>query len=193
MSNTIDAENASDEPSPVELFTPRQRISMPGQDPNRCEQLYGELCRYFSPRDPIEGMWVNDVAVITARIEFLRKSHRAATLVALRREVRANPHFTGDISPAEAEIAAAEVLTDTYNLKTKPGSSGSEENLPIVRLLGTMSMKSLRQEEDFMGLEFAALRERDRIIGQIGKKRSEEMRAALKLIQAPTEDDDVTE
>ena len=193
MSKNFDEAQDKEEPSPARLFTRKQRLAMPGEDPNRCEQLYAELCRHFEPRDPIEAMWVNDVAVVTAKIEFLRKCHRAATLVSLRRAVRSNAHFTRDISSEETEPAAIEILTDTYDLKKKPGVYDSEENLPIVRLLGASSLNSLSKEEDFMGLEFAALRERDRIIAQIGRKRQEEMRAAVTIIDAKCGDDNAEE
>jgi hypothetical protein len=193
MNNKTNEAQRTQEPNAARLFTPKQRLAMPGEDPNRCEQLYAELCRHFEPADPIEAMWVNDVAVVTAKIEFLRKCHRAATLVSLRRAVRSNAHFTKDISSEETEPTVVQILTDTYDLKKKPGVYDSEENLPIVRLLGATSLNSLSKEEDFMGLEFAALRERDRIIAQIGRKRQEEMRAAVTIIDAQCGDDNAQE
>ena len=54
----------------------------------------------------------------------------------------------------------------------------------LARFLGATSMGSLGREEDFMGLEFTAIRERDRIIAQIGRKRREDMVAAVTVIDA---------
>lgn len=175
----------------AEMFTPQQRIPMPGQDTGRCEKLFDDLCRHFQPRDAIEAMWVNDVAVIMAKIEFLRKCHRAATLVALRRQASDHSRYDPGIQPFEVEGVKAAVFSDEYSVGDDAGVCGSEENLPIVRLLGTVSMGSLHREEDFMGLEFAALRERDRIIDQIGRKRRDDMKAAVAIIDAqPSENAD---
>lgn len=168
----------------AEMFTPQQRIPMPGQDAGRCEKLFDDLCRHFQPRDAIEAMWVNDVAVIMAKIEFLRKCHRAATLVALRREASDHSRYDPGIQSFEVDDVKAAVFDDEYSVGDDAGMYGSEENLPIVRLLGVVSMGSLHREEDFMGLEFAALRERDRIIDQFGRKRRDDMKAAVAVIDA---------
>lgn len=174
---------------PASLFTPRQRIPMPGQDPQRVEELFHQLCCHFEPKDPIEAMWVSDIASITARIEHLRRCHRAATLVSLRREAADNPRFRGDIDYDESIEVRCEIYEDQYKLGTRPGEYESEENLPVVRLLGAVSMGSLAREEDFMGLEFAALRERDRIIAQMERRRREAMVLALKTIDQEDWDD----
>lgn len=168
----------------AEMFTPQQRIPMPGQDTDRCEKLFDDLCRHFQPRDAVEAMWVNDVAVIMAKIEFLRKCHRAATLVALRREASGRSRYDPGIQLFEVDDVKAAVFDDEYSVGDDVGMYGSEENLPIVRLLGVVSMGSLRKEEDFMGLEFAALRQRDRIIDQIGRKRRDDMKAAVAILDA---------
>lgn len=167
-----------------DLFTARHRIPMPGQDPERLEEIFRDLCRHFRPQDPIEYMWVNDVAVITSRIEFLRRCHRAATLVSLRRELARNARYSDDLSVQEIECARVDVYEDFYDLGDHSRSYSNPENLPIVRLMGATSMGALGREEDFMGLEFTALRERDRIIAQIGKKRRDDMVAAVRVIDA---------
>ena len=184
MSISKNAVAVSGEFHAAQLFTPQQRIPMPGQDAGRCEKLFDDLCRHFQPRDAVEAMWVNDVAVIMAKIEFLRKCHRAATLVALRRQASDHSRYDPGIQSFEVEDLKAAVFDDEYSVGGDAGVCGSEENLPIVRLLGTVSMGSLRKEEDFMGLEFAALRERDRIIDQIGRKRRDDMKAAVAIIDA---------
>lgn len=168
----------------LDLFTARHRIPMPGQDPQRSEHIFRELCRHFKPQDPIEWMWVNDVAVITSRIEFLRRCHRAATLVSLRREVARAGRHSEEISVQEAYDVRIDIYEDFYDLDKQARSYSNPENLPIVRLLGATSMGSLGREEDFMGLEFTAIRERDRIIAQIGRKRREDMVAAVTVIDA---------
>ena len=164
----------------AELFSPRQRPRLPGQDPGRCEALFQELCSYFKPQDAIECMWVNDVASIMSRIEYLRNSHRAAALVSLRRELADNARYKNDISSYEMSEAKSQIYAEENG--DAKASASSKESLPFMRLLGAASMGSLRKEEDFMGLEFAAMRERDRIIAQITRKRREDMIAAVQVI-----------
>jgi hypothetical protein len=164
----------------AELFSPRQRPRLPGQDPGRCEALFQELCSYFKPQDAIECMWVNDVASIMSRIEYLRNSHRAAALVSLRRELADNARYKNDISSYEMSEAKSQIYAEENG--DAQASASSKESLPFTRLLGAASMGSLRKEEDFMGLEFAAMRERDRIIAQITRKRREDMIAAVQVI-----------
>ena len=164
----------------AELFSPRQRPRLPGQDPGRCEALFQELCSYFKPQDAIECMWVNDVASIMSRIEYLRNSHRAAALVSLRRELADNARYKNDISSYEMSEAKSQIYAEENG--DAKASASSKESLPFTRLLGAASMGSLQKEEDFMGLEFAAMRERDRIIAQITRKRREDMIAAVQVI-----------
>ena len=166
----------------AELFSPRERSRLPGQDPGRCEALFQELCSYFKPQDAIEHMWVNDVASIMSRIEYLRNCHRAAALVSLRRELADNTIFQADLSSYELSEARSRIHAEENGDAKASASASSNESLPFTRLLGAASMGSLRKEEDFMGLEFAAMRERDRIIAQITRKRREDMIAAVQVI-----------
>lgn len=155
---------------------------MPGQDPGRCEALFEELCGYFKPQDAIEHMWVNDVACIMSRIEYLRNCHRAASLVSLRREHAANSIYKDDLTSYELSEARSQIYAEENGTAKQSASAIPKENLPFLRLLGAASMGSLKSEEDFMGLEFAAMRERDRIIAQITRKRREDMIAAVQVI-----------
>jgi hypothetical protein len=177
----------------IELFTPRQMAPMPGQDPDRCEAIFRELCAHFKPRDPIECMWVNDVASLTSRIEFTRNCHRAVTLVSLRREFANNLRFTGDIALYERDEVRAQIYSEECDDGLPPGPPVTQDSPPLMRLLGAVSMGSLRREEDFMGLDFAAMRERDRIISQIARKRREDMIAAVKVIDMQAAANDVAD
>jgi hypothetical protein len=190
MSNKRNAAARTQASDVIELFTPRQRAPMPGQDPDRCEEIFRELCDHFKPSDPIECMWVNDVASLTSRIEFTRNCHRAATVVSLRREFANNLRFTGDIALYERDEVRAQIYSEQCDDGLPPAPPVTQDSSPLMRLLGAVSMGSLRREEDFMGLEFAAMRERDRIISQIARKRREDMIAAVKVIDMQAADND---
>jgi len=50
-----------------------------GQDPRRKAQLEEQLFKDFSPKDVLEEIWLSDIAVLTASIEYYRSLEAAVT------------------------------------------------------------------------------------------------------------------
>ena len=55
-------------------------LALPGQDPHRVQDLIRLLTQDLNPVNLIERYWIRDIAILTARAEFLRKAHWAVML-----------------------------------------------------------------------------------------------------------------
>lgn len=175
----------------TEPFSGWQRLTMPGQDPARVEAIFQAMVEQFQPQGPIEAMWVSDIAALSVRIEYLRKCHRAAYLVRLRRQAFEQVRYGSgvEIEAGEAHLLKQQVIGDfADDTADDTAARLSDENHPFARLLGVTALGSLRAEEDFMALEFAAMRERDRIIQQIDRRRRNAMLEAVRIIDGECND-----
>lgn len=51
-----------------------------GQDPKRRAEVEAQLYKDFKPKDVLEEIWLSDIAVLTATIEYYRQLEAAVTL-----------------------------------------------------------------------------------------------------------------
>lgn len=51
-----------------------------GQDPKRRAEVEAQLYKDFKPKDVLEEIWLSDIAVLTATIEYYRQLDAAVTL-----------------------------------------------------------------------------------------------------------------
>ena len=61
-----------------------------GQDPARRKAIEAQLYEDFGPKDVLEEIWLSEIAILTATLEFYRELEAAANLaIAKRRDLDA--------------------------------------------------------------------------------------------------------
>lgn len=143
-------------------------LSMPGQDPAMVAHLIETLSAELIPVNLIERCWVRDIAILTARLDFLRKT-QWAMLAALMEEIALEEATANRCLPAREKLerplldtaATAQLLSNIYaNRGPVPGTDDPR----LQRLLGKAYAARTKQIESLSQMEFQVMRERDRII-----------------------------
>jgi len=175
------------------------RPSLPGQDPLREEELRLELSEELQPRNRFEQMWIEDIAHRMAMIEVIRaqtaglRMRLVSETIARLRKRRGNvlDRPTDDIADLECfyaddlgpdELAALQRWAD-IGLIPEPRSDylADEQFAWLLGNLGPQEAQALRY---FQILELEELRERDRIIRQLERRRRQEVVDAVRVTEA---------
>lgn len=176
------------------------RLSLPGQDPMREEELRIELAHDYSPQDRFEQLWLEDIAYRVAIIEVIRAQiagcrmrmvqsvldelkRRAAALENLRAELERagmqdNEGMPG-ISLSRAEHDALE-RWGKYSGKVPIELTNWLNNPQFAWLLGNLDPAQMQVLRQFQILEQEEVRERDRIIRQFERRRRQAVTDAVK-------------
>lgn len=136
-----------------------------GQDPKRRAEIEAQLFADFKPKDILEEIWLSDIAVMTATIEYYRKLEAAVTLkIAKRRglEQKLHDEFPGN------------------NKLTLNAAVGSQT---MQQTLGEFTPADFRQISDIADLIARTRRERERIYLLFERKRRPALLNAVKVAQ----------
>lgn len=136
-----------------------------GQDPKRRAEIEAQLFADFKPKDILEEIWLSDIAVMTATIEYYRKLEAAVTLkIAKRRglEQKLRDEFPGN------------------NKLTLNAAVGSQT---LQQILGEFTPADFRQISDIADLIARTRRERERIYLLFERKRRPALLNAVKVAQ----------
>ena len=158
--------------------------TLPGQDPMRVHELIRLLTKDLHPCNLIERYWIQEIAMLTARAEYLRKVHWAAVLRIMERlalqEVGRVRAASGDNQALVAEAMAALELVRRVRAGRDELAASLDPRWQV--LLGEAFTSELALIDKLMQLEFLVLRERDRVLEMRDKRHAMQVREALLMI-----------
>lgn len=136
-----------------------------GQDPKRRAEIEAQLFKDFEPKDVLEEIWLSDVAVLTATIEYYRALEAAVMLkIATRRGLVQNLH---------AELPDKQDVTLNDAVGTRAFRIA----------LGEFTPADLKQLSNITDLIAKMRRERERIYLLFERKRRPVLLNAVKVVQ----------
>lgn len=161
-------------------------LALPGQDPHRVEELIRLLTLDLNPVNLIERYWVRDIAILTARAEFLRKAHWAVMVRIVERLA------TRDVEQARlASEDKEQVLEEARSAldlvrQVRQGAQGPAASLDPrwQSLLGEAFMTEIALIDKLTQLEFMVLRERDRILKVRDQRHAKQVRELIHEIES---------
>lgn len=174
------------------------RLSMPGQDPVREQELRTELTQELQPRGHLEKIWIEDIAYRIAAIEVIRSQIagcRTRLVQAVLADIERRAHefernrelFLAAGEDKLSDISAAEraVLEQCGHYGTTPVPlTNWLSQREFAWLLGKLGPKELHLLRQFQMHEHEEVRERDRIINQFERRRRQVVWDAVELAQA---------
>ena len=160
-------------------------LALPGQDPHRVQDLIRLLTQDLNPVNLIERYWVRDIAILTARAEFLRKAHWAVMLRILERLAARDVEQAGTTEEdREAAVAQAKGALELVR-SVQRGSDHAAASLDPrwQSLLGEAFMREIALIDKLTQLEFMVLRERDRILEVRDKRHTKQVQEVIHEIE----------
>jgi hypothetical protein len=136
-----------------------------GQDPKRRAEIEAQLFKDFKPRDVLEEIWLSDIAVLTATIEYYRQLEASVTLRIARR--RGLEQGLREEFPAKQNLT----LLDAFGSKT------------FRTALGEFTPADLKQISSIADLISNMRRERERVYLLFERKRRPALLNAVKVAQ----------
>lgn len=160
-------------------------LALPGQDPHRVQDLIRLLTQDLNPVNLIERYWIRDIAILTARAEFLRKAHWAVMLRIVERLAARDVEQAGttedDREAAVAEAKGALELVRSVQRGSDHAAASLDPRWQI--LLGEAFMSEIALIDKLTQLEFMVLRERDRILEVRDKRHTKQVQELINEIQ----------
>lgn len=160
-------------------------LALPGQDPHRVQDLIRLLTQDLNPVNLIERYWIRDIAILTARAEFLRKAHWAVMLRIVERLAARDVEQAGTAKEdREAAVAEAKGALELVR-SVQRGSDHAAASLDPrwQSLLGEAFMSEIALIDKLTQLEFMVLRERDRILEVRDKRHTKQVQELINEIQ----------
>lgn len=136
-----------------------------GQDPKRRAEIEAQLFKDFKPKDVLEEIWLSDIAVLTATIEYYRQLEAAVTLKIANRR--------GLIERLEAESPNKEEFTIADTVGSKAFRAA----------LGEFTPADLKQISTIADLISQVRRERERVYLLFERKRRPALLNAVRVAQ----------
>ena len=136
-----------------------------GQDPKRRAEIEAQLFADFKPRDVLEEIWLSDIAVLTATIEYYRQLEASVTLrIAKRRGLEQG-------------------LLEEFPSKRKLTLSDAFGSRAFRTALGEFTPADLKQISSIADLISNMRRERERVYLLFERKRRPALLNAVKVAQ----------
>lgn len=160
-------------------------LALPGQDPHRVQDLIRLLTQDLNPVNLIERYWVRDIAILTARAEFLRKAHWAVMLRILERLAARDVEQAGTAEDdREAAVAQAKGALELVRSVQRGNDHAAASLDPRWQsLLGEAFMSEIALIDKLTQLEFMVLRERDRILEVRDKRHTKQVQELINEIE----------
>jgi len=159
--------------------------TLPGQDPMRVHELIRLLTEDLHPCNLIERYWIQEIAMLTVRAEYLRKVHWAAVLRIMERlalqDVELARAASGDNQALVAEAMAA--LDLVRRVRAGRDELAASLDPRWQALLGEAFTNELALIDKLIQLEFLVLRERDRVLEMRDRRHAMQVREALHMIR----------
>lgn len=151
-------------------------ISFVGQDPKRRVEIETQLFQDFQPKDVLEEIWLSEIAVLTATIEYYRRLEVSINFAFLEK------HGVRELLDEEREIAIA-----TGKKVDRP--DGHLSSPRFLKALGRLNQHQLKQINTVIDMINKLRRERERIYNQFERKRRPAVINAVKYQEIPLDDD----
>lgn len=136
-----------------------------GQDPKRRAEIEAQLFKDFKPKDVLEEIWLSDIAVLTATIEYYRKLEAAVTLKIARR------------------CGLEQKLLEEFPNKRKLTLLDAFGSQAFRAALGEFTPEDLKQISSIADLISNMRRERERVYLLFERKRRPALLNAVKVAQ----------
>lgn len=136
-----------------------------GQDPKRRAEVEAQLYKDFKPKDVLEEIWLSDIAVLTATIEYYRQLEAAVTLKI------ANRRGLDGLLRVEFSEKVDFTLTDAVGSRA------------LRTALGEFTPADLKQISTIADLISQVRRERERVYLLFERKRRPALLNAVKVAQ----------
>lgn len=147
-----------------------------GQDPKRRSEIEAKLFEDFQPKDVLEEIWLSEIAVLTATIEYYRHLEISINFAYLEK------HGVRELLDKEQELATA--------LGKKLDRPGDHFSSPRFRnALGKLNQHELKQINTVIDMINKLRRERERIYNQFERKRRPAVINAVKYQEISPDDD----
>lgn len=147
-----------------------------GQDPKRRLEIEAKLFQDFEPKDVLEEIWLSDIAMLTATIEYYR--HLEA---AINYKLLSNHNLPKMLAEADA-VAEVEASGRKKALADDSDLLGSAS---FRRAMGQLTENDLKKIDTIISLINKLRRERERVYNQFDRKRRPTIINAVKYQELP--------
>lgn len=137
-----------------------------GQNPQRRKEIEAQLFKDFTPKDVLEEIWLSDIAVLTATIEYYRQLEAAVMLKI------ANHRGLDDLLRVE------------FSEKDDVTSADAVGSRALQVALGEFTPADLQQISTIADLISQVRRERERVYLLFERKRRPALLSAIKVAQS---------
>lgn len=147
---------------PEDEFGGLDWIGLPGQDPDMIRTMIETLTADVKPQNVIERCWIRDIAILTARMNFMRRAHWMI-MAAVMEEIaiaEAKEYADRHDTPVEVEEDLLALVRRMASGENVPEAS---QDRRIVRLIGKALRQNLGLSQSLMQMEAGIARERDRL------------------------------
>jgi len=179
-----DGEPMLSPPVSAKEFGGLEGFALPGQDPMRVHELIRLLTADLRPCNLIERYWIQEIAILTARAEYLRNVHWAAVLRIMERTAQ-NEVNEARVAPGDNNLLVAEAL-EALELVRRVRRGADVASVALdprwQGLLGDAFSSEIALIDKLMQLEFQVLRERDRVLRMRDKRHFMQVKEALGMI-----------
>lgn len=151
-------------------------MSFIGQDPKRRSEIEAKLFEDFEPKDVLEEIWLSEIAVLTATIEYYRRLEVSINFAYLEK------HGVRELLNEEQALATAR----GQKLNRPDGYLSSPR---FRKALGQLSQHQLKQINTVIDMINKLRRERERIYNQFERKRRPALINAVKYQEIQPNDD----
>lgn len=136
-----------------------------GQNPQRRKEIEAQLFKDFAPKDVLEEIWLSDIAVLTATIEYYRQLE-AAVMFKLAKRRGLEAHLLEEF-PEKSDLTIADTVGSRAFRMT----------------LGEFTPADLKQISTIADLISQVRRERERVYLLFERKRRPALLNAVKVAQ----------
>lgn len=145
-----------------------------GQDPKRRAEIEAKLFQDFQPKDVLEEIWLSEIALLTATIEYYRHLEASINYKLLN-----NYNLQKMLAEADAEEEASGRKKSLADERDLLGSTSFR------RAMGQLNENDLKSIDTIIGIINKVRRERERIYNQFDRKRRPTIINAVKYQELP--------
>lgn len=167
---------------PEDEFGGLEWIGLPGQDPEMIRTMLETLTKEVEPKNVIERCWMRDIAILTVRMNFMRRAHWMI-MAAIMEEIataEAKAQEPQDGGPNEVE---EDLLALVRRMASGDSVPEASRDLRIMRLLGKALRQNLPLSQTLMQMEMGIARERDRLLNLYDSRRGMQIAEAAQMLE----------
>lgn len=167
---------------PEDEFGGLDWIGLPGQDPDMIRNMLETLTKEVEPKNVIERCWIRDIAILTVRMNFMRRTHWMIMAAVMEEvaigEAKAHEQRRDGTRDVEEDLLA--LVRRMANGDSVPEASRDPR---IMRLLGKALRQNLPLSQTLMQMEMDIARERDRVLNLYDSRRRMQIAEAAQILE----------